>query len=74
QESPKRHFPRHPQSLDQRLESKMPKQKQWRILRDFEWVPNPRVVMTFKAGQTREGLNAACIKHAGDRIAKIKAE
>lgn len=50
----------------------MPRKRQWRILRYFEWSPKPNVVMTFRAGEIRSGLTRACVSHAGGRIQEIR--
>jgi hypothetical protein len=39
----------------------MPKQKVWIVTGDFDFVPRPGVVMTFKAGQERRGLPRQCV-------------
>ena len=50
----------------------MPRQRRWRILRDFEWSPRRNVVMVFRGGEIRSGLTRACVEKAGDRIEEIR--
>jgi hypothetical protein len=50
----------------------MPKQRKWVILRSFEWMPNPSIIMVFKAGEVHAGLTRACREKAGDRIKEIR--
>lgn len=50
----------------------MPKQRKWRVLRDFEWVPKPNVIMVFRRGEIHAGLTRACRYKAGDRIEEIR--
>lgn len=50
----------------------MPKQRKWRVLRDFEWVPKCNVIMTFRAGEVHAGLTRSCREKAGDRIQEIR--
>lgn len=50
----------------------MPKQRAWRILRDFEWVPKPNVIMVFRQGEVHSGLPRACRETAGDRVEEIR--
>jgi len=40
----------------------MPVQKEFLVLRSFDWTPRPNVIRAFKAGTTVRGLTAACIK------------
>lgn len=50
----------------------MPKQRKWRILRGFEWMPKASVIMTFRAGEVHTGLTRSCRERAGDRIEEIR--
>ncbi|MFH5773594.1 hypothetical protein ACHFJ0_05030 [Paracoccus sp. NGMCC 1.201697] len=50
----------------------MPRQRKWRVLRDFEWSPRRYVVMVFRRGEIRHGLTRACLQHAGDRVEEIR--
>ncbi|UXU73824.1 hypothetical protein [Paracoccus sp. SMMA_5] len=50
----------------------MPRQRKWRVLRDFEWAPKPNVIMIFLAGEIHAGLTRACRDKAGDRIEEIR--
>lgn len=52
----------------------MPIQRQWLILRDFEWSPKPNVIIVYRAGQVRSGLTRACLQWAGDRVTPFKPE
>lgn len=51
----------------------MPRQRMWRVLQDFEFMPRRGVIMVFRAGETRHGLTRACIDAAGDRIEEIRS-
>lgn len=50
----------------------MPKQRKWRVLRDFEWMPRFNVIMIFRAGEVHAGLPRACRNKAGDSIEEIR--
>ena len=50
----------------------MPKQRKWRVLRDFEWMPRSNVIMIFRAGEVHAGLPRACRNKAGDSIEEIR--
>lgn len=50
----------------------MPIQRRWLVLQDFEWIPRPGVIITFRAGQVCLGLTRACREKAGDRIREIR--
>lgn len=49
----------------------MPRKREWRILRSFDWAPKNNLVMAFRAGEIRSGLTQACIEAAGDSIEEI---
>ena len=40
----------------------MPKQKEYRVLHDFTFVPRPSVVQTFTAGTIVRGLTRDCVE------------
>lgn len=50
----------------------MPKQRNWRVLEYFEWMPKSNIVMVFQPGDIRTGLTRACVEKAGDRIEEIR--
>jgi len=50
----------------------MPRQRKWRVLRDFEWMPRYNIVMIFRAGEVHAGLTRSCREKAGDRIHEIR--
>lgn len=50
----------------------MPVQRQWRILRSFDWSPKSNIVIAFRAGEIRHGLTRACVAFAGSRIEEIR--
>lgn len=50
----------------------MPKQRKWRVLRNFEWMPSANIIMTFRAGEVHTGLPRACREKAAGRIEEIR--